>query len=72
MLDSVVVVNETIDEAKCTNKSCIIFKTDFEKTIDSVDWEYLVYIVEKLDLYAKWVKWIKRVFRILNSVNFSE
>ena len=36
LVDGVVVVNEVINLAKISNKSCLIFKTNFEKAYDSV------------------------------------
>lgn len=36
LVDGVVVVNEVINFAKRSNKSCLIFKTNFEKAYDSV------------------------------------
>jgi len=34
-------------------------KVNFEKTYDSVDWEFLYYMMERLGLCAKWSKSIK-------------
>jgi len=56
ILDSVLVANETIDEAKRINKSCIVFKPGFKKAYDSVNWEYLVYMMGSLGFNTKWVK----------------
>jgi len=36
LLHSVLIANEVIDEAKRSNKSCPIFKVDYEKAYDSV------------------------------------
>lgn len=38
ILDGIVVLNEIIEEARSTKKSLLIFKLDFAKTFDSVDW----------------------------------
>lgn len=48
MLDSVLIANEVIDEAK-TNKTkkrgCLIFKVDFEKAYDLVNSDFLYYML---------------------------
>ena len=40
LLHSVLIVNEVIEEAKRSNKSCLVFKVDYEKAYDSVSWEF--------------------------------
>jgi hypothetical protein len=46
----VVVVNEVVDYAKKSGKQCLIFKVDFEKAYDSVDWGFLEYMLRRLAL----------------------
>lgn len=41
ILDGVAVLNEAILEAKRKKVERIIFKIDFEKAYDTVDWEFL-------------------------------
>jgi len=48
-----------MDEAKRDNKAFIVFKVNFEKVNDSINWDYLGYMMGRLDLNAKWVRWIK-------------
>jgi hypothetical protein len=38
--DGVLVVNELVDMAKRQGRECVIFKVDFEKAYDSVDWGF--------------------------------
>jgi len=59
LMDGVLVVNELVDFAKKKNKQCLIFKVDFEKAYDSVDWSFLVYVMERVGLSPKWVAWMK-------------
>nr|GEW40045.1 zinc finger, CCHC-type [Tanacetum cinerariifolium] len=40
------------------NKALTIFKVDFEKTLDSLRWDYLDVIIEKLGFGLKWSMWI--------------
>lgn len=59
ILDGVVVANEIVDEAKKKKKSMFIFKIDFEKVYDSVNWDFLVDMMEVLGFGDKWRGWIK-------------
>nr|KYP49583.1 LINE-1 reverse transcriptase isogeny [Cajanus cajan] len=59
MLNSVLVVNEVIDEVKRMKKPIIFFKVDFEKAYDSVSWEYLIYMLQRLGFNHKWIGWIR-------------
>jgi len=34
-------------------------KVDFEKTYDLVDWDFLMYMLDKLGFHKKWIHWIK-------------
>jgi hypothetical protein len=45
LVDGVLVINELVDLAKRKNKQCLIFKVDFEKAYDSVDWGFLEYML---------------------------
>lgn len=53
------VANEVIDEVRMRKGKCIIVKVDFEKTYDSVNWEFLLYILHIMDFSAKWIKLIR-------------
>jgi len=55
LLDSVLVANEILDEMKRTKKMCVFFKVDFEKTYDSVRWEFIYYMLEKVGFCGKWI-----------------
>ena len=59
---SALVANEVVDEAKRLKKKCLIFKVDYERTYDSVCWEFVIYMLQSLGFDAKWIKWIERVF----------
>ena len=63
LVDGVLVVNELVDFAKKAKKECLIFKFDFEKAYDSVDWGFLEYMMRRVGLCDKWGAWMKaRVF----------
>ena len=59
MMDNILVANETVAYLKKEKKSGVFVKVDFEKTYDSVDWEFLYYMLGRLGLNYKWIKWIK-------------
>lgn len=41
ILDSVLIANKVVDEAKRRKAVCFIFKANFEKVYDSVRWKFL-------------------------------
>ncbi|XP_027337220.1 uncharacterized protein LOC113850897 [Abrus precatorius] len=59
MLDGVVVANETIDFVKNERNPCLVFKVDFEKAYDSVNWGFLDYMLGRFGFYEKWRSWIR-------------
>ncbi|XP_019462987.1 PREDICTED: uncharacterized protein LOC109361918 [Lupinus angustifolius] len=53
IMDGVVIANEIIDQArKNKDEECFIFKVDFEKAYDSVNWSFL-YMMERMGLCVK-------------------
>jgi len=59
ILDGVLVANEVVDEARKFKKELLLFKVDFEKAYDSVDWNYLDAVICKMNFPVLWRKWIK-------------
>ncbi|GKV22123.1 hypothetical protein SLEP1_g32015 [Rubroshorea leprosula] len=57
--DGIVIANEVIHEAKKRKRPTLIFKADFEKAYDSVNWNFLDLMMEKLGFCLKWIRWIK-------------
>ena len=43
LLHCAVIANEMMEETKRCNKSCLVFKVDYEKAYDFVCWEFLSY-----------------------------
>ena len=58
-MDGVLVANEVLDEIKRRKKNCVFFKADFEKAYDSMRWEFIYYMFERLGFCGKWIPWIK-------------
>ncbi|EOY19422.1 Uncharacterized protein TCM_044508 [Theobroma cacao] len=50
--------NEVIDILEKGQKGGFLFKVDFEKAYDSVDWGFLQFIMGKIGFARKWRKWI--------------
>ncbi|GKV45171.1 hypothetical protein SLEP1_g52281 [Rubroshorea leprosula] len=59
LMDSVVIANEVIDEAKRKNTKSFIFKVDFEKAYDKVSWDFIEYMFGRMGFPIKWRKWIR-------------
>ncbi|WJX49459.1 hypothetical protein P8452_35893 [Trifolium repens] len=59
LVDGVLVVNELVDLAKRQRQECIIFKVDFEKAYDSVDWGFLEYMLRRFGFCEVWIGWIR-------------
>jgi hypothetical protein len=59
ILDGIMVANEVVDEAKKLNRDLLLFKVDFEKAHDSVDWNYLDDVMCKMSFPTLWRKWMK-------------
>ena len=57
LLHSVIIANEVVEEAKRSQKSCMVFKVDYEKAYDSVSWDFLIYILRRLGFCSKWIQW---------------
>ena len=58
ILDCSLVAKEVIDEIKKKRIGGLIFKMDFEKAYDSVDWFFLDAIMAKMGFGLPWRKWI--------------
>jgi hypothetical protein len=58
ILDGILIANEIVDEARRKKKEVLMFKVDFEKAYDSVDWRFLDFVMEKMGFHDKWRRWI--------------
>ncbi|MCI04470.1 RNA-directed DNA polymerase (Reverse transcriptase), partial [Trifolium medium] len=68
MLDGVLIANELVEEAKRRGKETILFKVDFEKAYDSVNWNYLDEMMMCMGFCDQWRRWIAEC---LNSASVS-
>jgi len=59
ILDGLLIANEAVDEARKLKKELLLFKVDFEKVYDFVDWNYLDVVMIRMGFPTLWRKWIK-------------
>ncbi|GLU22472.1 hypothetical protein SLE2022_385450 [Rubroshorea leprosula] len=63
LVDCSFALNEIIHDLKIKRRKGIVFKADFEKAFDSVDWGYLDKMLSYLGFGEKWRSWIKECLR---------
>ena len=54
ILDASLIANEVIDSWKKEGKKGLICKLDIEKAYDSVNWQFLMRVMEKMGFGTKW------------------
>ncbi|XP_071695221.1 uncharacterized protein [Rutidosis leptorrhynchoides] len=68
ILDGALIVNECVDYLKNNRKKGLIFKVDFEKAFDCLNWEFLLEVMKSMGFGDKWRNWI---FNCLSSASIS-
>ncbi|RVX16087.1 LINE-1 reverse transcriptase-like [Vitis vinifera] len=58
ILDASLIANEVIDSWKKKGEKGLICKLDIEKAYDSVNWQFLMRVMQKMGFGAKWREWI--------------
>ena len=53
-MDAVLIANEIVDEKKRSREEGVIFKIDFEKAYDHVNWDFLDHVLEKKGFSPRW------------------
>ena len=53
-MDAVLVANEVVDEKRRSGEEGVVFKIDFEKVYDHVDWGFLDRVLERKGFNPKW------------------
>lgn len=59
ILDGPLIVNEIFSWSKRIKRKTLLFKFDFGKAFDSVNWDYLDSILLQMNSGHKWKTWIK-------------
>ncbi|XP_071727561.1 uncharacterized protein [Rutidosis leptorrhynchoides] len=55
---SLIVVNECVDFLKNNKHKGLLFKVDFEKAFDCLNWEFLIDVMKCMRFSSKWRRWI--------------
>ncbi|KAL4298113.1 hypothetical protein GQ457_12G008760 [Hibiscus cannabinus] len=59
ILDCSLISNELIDYTRKRGLQGIVFKADFRKAYDTVDWNFLLFTTRKMGFGEVWCSWIK-------------
>ncbi|KAJ9539002.1 hypothetical protein OSB04_031735 [Centaurea solstitialis] len=59
ILDGPLVINEILDWAKRSKNQMLIFKIDFEKAFDSLNWGFLDDILAQMGFGDRWRAWVR-------------
>nr|KYP32205.1 Putative ribonuclease H protein At1g65750 family [Cajanus cajan] len=59
LLDSFLVASEAIDYAQKYKKQIFVMKIDYEKAYDSVEWDYLLFMIQGCGFHERWVRWME-------------
>lgn len=65
LLYGVGVINELLDFAKRRKRSYLLFKVDFAKAYDCVDWKFLQKMMMAMNLGRKWMKWMDEGYSLV-------
>ncbi|KAK9055104.1 hypothetical protein SSX86_026184 [Deinandra increscens subsp. villosa] len=68
ILDGPLIINEVISWAKKNKKPSFIFKIDFEKAFDTLEWSFLDSVMDQMGFPSTWRGW---VFGVLKSARAS-
>jgi len=58
ILDGILIANEVVDEAQRMKKELLLFQVDNEKAYDSIDLNYLNFVMMNMNFPTLWRKWI--------------
>ena len=59
ILDAVLIANEVVDEKRKSREEGVVFKINFEKAYDHVDWGFLDHVLQRKGFSQKWRSWIR-------------
>ena len=59
IMEGVMILHETIPELHTKNLNCVLFKIDFEKAYNKVNWSFLQQVLRVKGFSSKWCRWIQ-------------
>ena len=59
ILDAVLIANEVVDEKRRSGEEGVVFKIDFEKAYDHVEWGFLDHVLQRKGFSQKWRSWMR-------------
>ena len=59
ILDAVLIANELVDSSLRRKKGGLVCKLDIEKAYDSISWEFLFKVLDKMGFGNRWLSWMK-------------
>ncbi|RVX20266.1 Transposon TX1 uncharacterized 149 kDa protein [Vitis vinifera] len=59
ILDAVLIANEIVDEKRLSREEGVVFKIDFDKAYDHMNWDFLNHVLEKKGFSPKWRNWMR-------------
>ena len=68
ILDAFLIANEVIDSWQKKKAKGLICKLDIEKAYDSINWKFLLKVLQKKGFGSKWLGWM---WSCLSSTKFS-
>ena len=59
IIDAVLIANEIVDSIMRRKEQGMICKLDIEKAYDSISWEFLYQVMNRMSFGSRWLSWIK-------------
>lgn len=59
IMNGVLVTNKILDFAKRYKRTCLVCKVDFAQAYDSIDWNFLKFMLKRMGLGDRWLKWME-------------